>query len=120
MIQARLRSGGVRAPTPKTESLEALIPAPRSSSMRGSISDAFVRYPALLPVLILCADTVLFAASLFVAYLNMLVAMAYDAGLLSSLVAGEAVTYFTTRVIAIAVGAVPLKLETGTEGCCPE
>jgi hypothetical protein len=41
------------------------------------------------------ADTVLLGASLLLAYLNMLVAMAYDFGLLSSLVAGEMVAYFT-------------------------
>ena len=117
MIQARLRaSGGAAAPT-SIESLEALIP---TSKPRSIIADAFTRYPSLLPCMIICADTVLFAASLFLAYLNMLVAMVYDAGLLASLVAGEAVTYFTTRVISITMGSVPLKMESGATGCCAE
>jgi hypothetical protein len=41
----------------------------------------------------LAADAALLGAALLLAYLNMLVAMAYDFGLLSSLVAGEAAAH---------------------------
>jgi len=70
------------------------------------------------PLSLLVVDTLLFAASLLLAYLNMLVAMAYDIGLLSSLVAGEAVTYFVVRGIAIALGGSGVKVSS-TEGDCP-
>ena len=68
-------------------------PARREASLLGGVGGE----PALW---LLGADAALFGAALLLAYLNMLVAMAYDAGLLLSLVAGEALTYFAVRVAA--------------------
>lgn len=92
---------------------EALVGAPAPLAGAAAI---FARYPLLL----LAVDTLLYAASMFLAYLNMLVAMAYDAGLLSSLVAGEAGTYFATRATAFALGlgsGASAKVDQG-EPCC--
>ena len=58
--------------------------------------------PALLrTAAYLAADAALMGAALLLAYLNMLVAMAYDAGLLACLVAGEAVTYFVLSLAGL-------------------
>ena len=56
------------------------------------------------PRALIAADTVLFAAALALSYLNMLVAMAYDAGLLAALVAGEALTYGALRAASAGGG----------------
>ena len=58
-------------------------------------------------LLSLAVDSLFFAACLFLAYINMLVAMAYDFGLLASLVAGETVAYF---LIALYLPSVKLAL----------
>ena len=51
------------------------------------------------PLALLAVDTLLYAAAMALGYINMLVAMAYDAGLLVALVAGEACAYFALRVV---------------------
>jgi hypothetical protein len=102
------------------DSRESLIPAQApAAGLLGSLDALFARYPLLL----LALDTLLYAASLLLAYLNMLVAMAYDAGLLTSLVAGEALTYFGVRAVALFTGSSRLlgKSEAsggGAEACC--
>jgi hypothetical protein len=50
-------------------------------------------------------DSLLFAAALFLAYLNMLVAMAYELGLLAALVAGEAAVHLALALRAARKGA---------------
>ena len=61
--------------------------------------------PQLALAAVLVADAALFAAALFLAYLNMLVAMAYEYGLLGALVAGEAVVHLA--LAARAASAAP-------------
>jgi hypothetical protein len=61
----------------------------------------------------LAADAALLGAALLLAYLNMLVAMAYDAGLLASLVAGEAVAHF-----ALSLGGLVPAQHTPSEPSC--
>jgi Ctr copper transporter family len=50
-------------------------------------------------------DMVLYAAGLFMAYLCMLVAMAYDFGLLAALVAGETTVYVIAKHYGLAAAA---------------
>ena len=58
------------------------------------------------PLALLAADSLLLGATLLLAYLNMLVAMAFDWGLLCSLVAGEAATHFCLRSLGLPEQAV--------------
>ena len=76
---------------------------------------------------VLAADAALFAATLLLAYLNMLVAMAYDFGLLGALVAGEATVHLLLALraasaapAAAAAGAAkPRAAPGGAEGAAP-
>ena len=70
------------------------------------------------PLLMVALDTFLYALVLFLAYLNMLVAMAYDFGLLISLVLGEAVTYGVVRVILRSKGHSQPPSPADDERCC--
>ena len=79
---------------------EALLSAPaplRPASPR-------LGWLAQRPWLLLGTDTALFAATLLMSYLNMLVAMAYDAGLLLSLVLGEAAVYLVVKSFTLTRG----------------
>ncbi len=67
------------------------------------------------PFLLLAVDTLLFALGLGVAYLAMLVAMVYDAGLLISLVAGEALTY---AIFRYSLDSSAQSDEIVSENCC--
>jgi hypothetical protein len=67
------------------------------------------------PFVLLAVDTLLFALGLGVAYLTMLVAMVYDVGLLTSLVAGEALTY---AIFRLSLDSNPQSDEIVSENCC--
>jgi hypothetical protein len=67
------------------------------------------------PTYVALADITLFALGSFISYLNMLVAMAYDFGLLLSLVAGEALTY---GALALFAGVKEDKQRVQTEDMC--
>ena len=54
----------------------------------------------LAPPGLLAAEAALFAAGLALAYVNMLVAMAYDFGLIGALVAGETAVFVARRLAA--------------------
>ena len=108
-LQARIRNPGGRSLLNETDEALAASPAPL-----GGGAVIFARYPLLL----LAVDTLLYAASMLLAYLNMLVAMAFDAGLLSSLVAGEAGAHFATRATAFALGLGSGEKVDQGEPCC--
>lgn len=70
------------------------------------------------PLAVVFLDTFLYALVLFLAYLNMLVAMAYDFGLLFSLVLGEALTYGVVRVVLRSRGDLQPPSPAEDERCC--
>ncbi len=112
-LRGNLPALHVRRITSSGEINQPFIPADPAAS--GGFRGFFARNP---PVVLLAVDTLLFALSLFIAYINMLVAMAYDAGLLSSLVAGEASAYFCTRATGLIFACTSTsKTEVG-EPCC--
>jgi hypothetical protein len=87
-----------------------MLAAGRRSSKAGAWS----------PAALLAADILLFAVGLFLAYLNMLVAMAYDFGLLSCLVLGEALGYGSVQA-ALLVWSIPgsnSRERKEEEDCC--
>ena len=77
-------------------------------------AEAMLQPPPARSLILLACDSMLLGAGLFLAYLNMLVAMAYDFGLLSSLVAGEAVAHFALAFLGLSKVAV----EAAEQPCC--
>ena len=53
---------------------------------------------------LLCVECALLFCALSLSYINMLIAMAYDGGLIAALVAGETVAYGTVRAVGLALG----------------
>ncbi len=105
--------------------------APGRARAPGALQEAFVdgggggggSAQQRAPLLCAAADSALFALGLAFAYVNMLVAMAYDAGLLAALVAGEGVAHFGVRAAALArARAAPLSAPPVSEGpnCCAD
>jgi hypothetical protein len=77
---------------------DALLPAAGAGG-GGKFARALrVEALAARPAALLAVETALFAAALGLAYINMLVAMVYDAGLLAALVGGEALAFAAARV----------------------
>ena len=87
--------------------------APPPALRRWLTSAALARRPLAL----LAVDATLVAASLYLAYINMLIAMVYDAGLIASLVAGEAVMYAALRALALTAD-VPRHIASQDLSCC--
>jgi len=80
----------VHLATPPAPNAEAMLQPPPAGSS-----------PSARSLTLLACDSILLGAGLFLAYLNMLVAMAYDFGLLSSLVAGEAAAHFALAALGL-------------------
>jgi hypothetical protein len=70
------------------------------------------------PWLLLCVECALLFFALGLSYLNMLVAMTYDAGLISALVAGETVAYGSVRAGGLVLGENTETIEADPADCC--
>lgn len=74
---------------------EALLPSAGAGVGQWPASAYLRRHPLALAAL----DTALYAGALLLGYINMLIAMAFDAGLLCAIVVGEAAAYFAVLML---------------------